>query len=72
MKKLILIWICVMWKSVDALAKFAAFNNFYCSFAKIVSAKVSSAFFRRSCSLESDRVPIIVVFGFYNFTIFSK
>lgn len=41
MKKLILIWIRVMGKSMDVLAKFAAFNNFYSSFAKFVPVEFS-------------------------------
>jgi len=41
MKKLILIWIRVMGKSMDALDKFAAFNDFYCSFAKFIPAESS-------------------------------
>ncbi|EZA50292.1 hypothetical protein X777_11303 [Ooceraea biroi] len=41
MKKLILIWIRVMGKSVVALTKFAEINNFYQSFAKFIPAEFS-------------------------------
>lgn len=41
MKKLVLIWIRVMGKSVEALTKFAAFNNFYHSLAKSVPTEFS-------------------------------
>lgn len=48
MKKLVLIWIRVIGKSMEALTKFAAFNNFYHSLATSVPAEFS----RRPRSFE--------------------
>lgn len=41
MKKLVLIWIHDMGKSMDASTKLIAFNDFYCSFAKFVPTEFS-------------------------------